>query len=149
MILPPRATTCASAPIRRVPTIIRDDCTQQLKSELRKAQPTIVFDLKDGSGHDLVDVTATMDGVPVAHALDGSPLTPDPGSHVFVFTWAGQPPVTQTFVIREGKKDRHERIVIGDGAAPGASQPPRRQLATIRTQGRVPGAPGRGWRRRR
>ncbi len=94
------------------PAIIRDDCTQQL-DELRKAQPTIVFDVKDGSGHDLIDVTATIDDVPVPHAIDGSPLSPDPGSHVFVFTEPGQPSVTQTFVLREGEKGRHERIVIG------------------------------------
>jgi hypothetical protein len=98
------------------PAIIRDDCTQQL-DELRKAQPTIVFDVKDGSGRDLIDVTATIDDVPIAHAIDGSPLSPDPGSHVFVFTEAGQPPVTQTFVLREGERDRHERIVIGEPAA--------------------------------
>lgn len=104
------------------PTIIRDDCTQQL-DELRKAQPTIVFDVKDGSGRDLVDVTATIDDIPVAHAIDGSPLSPDPGSHVFVFTEPGQPPVKQTFVLREGEKDRHERIVIGTAPAAAKAAP--------------------------
>ncbi|MGH7437839.1 MAG: hypothetical protein ACRENE_19345 [Polyangiaceae bacterium] len=94
------------------PAIIRDDCTQQL-DELRKAQPTIVFDVKDGAGRDLADVTATIDGVPVGHPIDGSPLSPDPGSHVLVFSEPGQPAVTQTFVLREGEKDRHERIVVG------------------------------------
>jgi hypothetical protein len=94
------------------PGIVRDDCTQLL-DELSKAQPTIIFDIKDGAGRDLADVTATLDGQPVAHALDGSAMRVDPGAHTWVFTEAGQEPVTQTFIIKEGEKERRERIVIG------------------------------------
>jgi hypothetical protein len=105
------------------PAIIRDDCTQLL-DELSKAQPTIIFDLKDGAGRDLTDVTATNDGQPVAHALDGSSLRIDPGTHTFVFIEPGQEAVTRTYVIKEGEKDRRERIVIGPPPATAAAPVP-------------------------
>jgi hypothetical protein len=92
--------------------MVRDDCARRL-DDVERALPTIVFDVKDGAGHDLVDVTATVDSQPLAHTLGGEPLPLDPGKHVFVFTEAGQPPVTQAFVLKEGEKDRRERIVIG------------------------------------
>lgn len=103
----------------KCPAIIRDDCTQRL-DELDRAQPTIVFDAKDGDGHDLVAVQVTVDGQPLAARLEGRALRVDPGAHAFVFTVAGQPPVSQTFVIREGEKERHETIVIGAPTAPAA-----------------------------
>jgi hypothetical protein len=100
----------------KCPAIIRDDCTQRL-DELEHAQPTIVFDAKDGDGHDLAAVQVTVDGQPFADKLEGKALRVDPGAHTFVFTAAGHPPVTQSFVIREGEAERHERIVIGAPAA--------------------------------
>lgn len=104
----------------KCPGIIRDDCTQRL-DELERVQPTIVFDAKDGDDHDLVAVQVTVDGQPLTNSLDGKPLRVDPGAHTFVFTVAGQTPVTQTFVIREGEKDRHEKIVVGAPSAPAPS----------------------------
>jgi hypothetical protein len=108
------------------PAIISEDCTQRL-DELEKAQPTIVFDAKDASGRDIVAVKVTMDGRPVTDRLDGSPMQVDPGEHAFVFTTADQASVTQTFVIKYGEKDHHERIALG--AAPG--QPASPQAAPV------------------
>jgi hypothetical protein len=105
------------------PPIIRDDCTQRL-DDVEKAQPTIVFDGKDGDGHDLVAVSVTIDGQPFADKLDGKPLRVDPGPHSFVFTATGQPPVTKSFVLREGEQGRREQIIVGSptvqAPAPGA-----------------------------
>jgi hypothetical protein len=115
------------------PSIVRDDCTQRL-DELEKAQPTIIFDVKDGSGRDLVDATATVDGQPLAHTLDGSALRMDPGAHVFVFAKVGQPSVTQTFVLKEGEKERRERIVIGAAATTASSEAPTSYSATVLTE---------------
>jgi hypothetical protein len=114
------------------PAIIRDDCTDRL-DELEKAQPTIVFDGKDGDGHDLVAVAVTADGQPFADKLQGTALRIDPGAHTFVFTAANQPPVTQTFVIREGEKQRHETIVIGKPTAPAAPIAPATPAPTRAT----------------
>jgi hypothetical protein len=99
------------------PAIIRDDCTRRL-DELEKGQPTIIFDAKDGAGHDLVAVKVTVDGAALADKLEGRALRIDAGAHTFTFTAADQPVVTQTFVIKEGEKDRRERVVIGPIAAP-------------------------------
>jgi hypothetical protein len=115
------------------PALLRDDCTR-LTDELERAQPTILFDAKDGAGHDLGAVRVTMDGQPLADALGGTALRVDPGAHVFTFTTAGQAPVELTFVIKEGEKERRERVVIGappsapavapGPATPAASPPP-------------------------
>jgi hypothetical protein len=45
------------------PTIVRVDCTKRL-DELEGAQPTIIFDARDGSGHDLSAVAVTVDDRP-------------------------------------------------------------------------------------
>jgi hypothetical protein len=95
--------------------MVRDDCTKRL-DELENAQPAIVFDAKDASGRDVSLVQVTLDGHPITERLDGTALQVDPGEHVFVFTAPGQAPVTQAFVLKEGDKERRERILIGAGA---------------------------------
>jgi hypothetical protein len=104
------------------PALVRADCARRL-DDLEGAQPTIIFDVRDGSGHDLVDVHVTVDGQPLAHRLDGKALRVDPGAHAFVFTAANLPPVSQTFVIRESEKERREPIVIGPAPAPSPALP--------------------------
>jgi hypothetical protein len=101
------------------PALVRDDCTRRL-DEIERVQPTIVFEAKDASGHDQSAVVVTLDGKPLAERLSGAALQVDPGEHVFAFTVSGQAPVTQTFVIREGERDRRERVVLG----PAAPSPP-------------------------
>lgn len=105
------------------PGIVRDDCVQRL-DELDRAQPTVVFDAKDGDGRDVVAVRVTIDGQPLAEKLEGRALRVDPGSHTFTFTSAGKPPVTETFVLDEGEKERRERIVIGTASPPPAASAP-------------------------
>jgi hypothetical protein len=94
------------------PAMVRDDCARRL-DELQKAQPTIVFDAKDASGRDVVAVKVTIDGKPLAEKLVGAALSVDPGEHTFTFAVPGSAPVTQTFVIKEGEKERREGIVLG------------------------------------
>jgi hypothetical protein len=135
------------------PAVIRDDCTRRL-DELEKAQPTIVFDAKDASGHDVSAVKVTVDGKPLADKVTGAALVVDPGEHTFTFTVPGGAPVTQTFIIKEGVKDRHEVIVLG-GSAPTPPQPkpetppatpaagaPAATTATTATVGPPPNATG-------
>lgn len=131
---------CAAAPC---PRMVRDDCTERL-DDLDRAQPTIVFDGKDGAGNDVVAVRVTMDGQRLAEELDGSPLRVDPGPHVFEFATAGQPSVTRTFVLKEGEKARIERIVLGPSRAPEpAGGPPPAALSPLakRFQGAPAGSP--------
>jgi hypothetical protein len=121
------------------PGIVRDDCVQRL-DELERTQPTIVFDAKDGEGHDLVAVHVTVDGAPLTEKLEGRALRVEPGSHTFTFTVPDSPTVTQTFVLKEGEKERRERIVIGATAktTPAASS----AAATSLTPPPVPASSG-------
>ena len=96
----------------KCPNTVATDCTRRL-DELESAQPTIVFDVKDGSGADLQAVKVTVDDRPLADKIDGTPFQADPGDHAFTFEVDGQAPVTQHFVLTEGQKGRHESIVIG------------------------------------
>jgi len=98
------------------PAIVRDDCARRL-DELEKVQPTVVFEAKDAAGRDLTAVKVTVDGSLLAGSLDGTALAVDPGAHTFTFEVAGQPPVTQQFVMHEGESGRSERVVIGAGVS--------------------------------
>ena len=122
--------SCADA---SCPSILRDDCTRRL-DELDRAQPAIVFDAKDGAGRDVVHVKVTVDDHPLADKLDGTPLQVNPGEHVFVFTVADQPPVTQTFVLKEGDKERRERIVLGQAVLAGAAPSPGQSASSAAPQ---------------
>jgi hypothetical protein len=94
------------------PADVRTECIRRV-TELNQAIPTVVFEAKDPAGNDLSDVKVTMDGQPLADRLDGPALTIDPGVHVFVFEAPGQPPVQKKFVIREGDRERRERVTLG------------------------------------
>ena len=64
--------------------------------------------------------------------MQGLALPVDPGDHVFTFVAPGQPMLTRHFVLKEGEKDRRERVVIGPiVAAPAAAPAP----ATAETAG--------------
>jgi hypothetical protein len=60
----------------------------------------------------------TIDGRPFVERLDGTAVAVDPGEHQFMFEAAGLAPERRTFVLHEGDKDRHERVVLGaEGSA--------------------------------
>jgi hypothetical protein len=93
------------------PAVVRDDCAQRL-TELRAAEPTVVFVVKDESEHDLTAVHVTVDGVDLTTKLDGSAIPVDPGEHLFVFDADGRLKEARTLMLNEGEKGRHERIVL-------------------------------------
>jgi hypothetical protein len=104
------------------PAIVRDDCAQRM-DDLERAQPTIVFDVKDTAGTDVSAAAVTVDGQPLSSKLTGSALRVDPGEHTFVVTADGHPPVTRRLVIKEGEKDRREVVALGS-LAPSPSPSP-------------------------
>ena len=117
------------------PAMVRDDCTKRL-DELERAQPTIIFDVKDLAGRDVSSVQVVVDGRALADRLDGTALGVDPGEHAFTFVVAGQAPLTQTFVIKEGEKERRERILVGAAvAASPAGERPVGHLVVAAGQG--------------
>jgi hypothetical protein len=113
-----RLLVCVSA---SCPGPVRDDCAQRL-TELRSVIPTVVFVVKDDADQDLSEVSVTMDDQPLASKLDGTAIAIDPGAHHFVFDAPGRQREERSLVIREGEKDRHERVVLV--ATPVAASPP-------------------------
>jgi hypothetical protein len=93
------------------PGPVREDCAQQL-SQLEVKIPTLVFEAKDEGDRDLSAVRVTMDGQPLVAMLDGTAIPLDPGEHHFVFQSQGRRDETRTLVLREGEKNRRERIVL-------------------------------------
>ena len=116
---------CASS---SCPAIVRDDCTQQLDALNRKL-PTLLFEVKDAKGNDVTAVTIMMDGQLLTDRVGAAAIPIDPGEHTFTFTFAGSPPVTKHFLLREGDKDRRERVVFGGATAP-VQQPPHEPPVT-------------------
>jgi hypothetical protein len=113
---------------RACPAIVRDDCTSRL-NDLNLVQPSLVFEVRNPFGMDLVSIRVSMDDQLLTERLDGTPLKVDPGSHVFTFEAPNQPIVTGRILIREGEVARHERVVIGhllssaEGASPALNAP--------------------------
>jgi hypothetical protein len=109
------------------PTAVRNDCAQWM-TEVVAAIPTVVLGVRDGRGQDVLTARAWIDGVPVAHGLEGKPLEVDPGVHTFRFESAGAA-AEQAVLIREGEKSRAITVTLdtslGAPAAPsGAASPP-------------------------
>jgi len=104
------------------PEDLRRICADR-SDKLNDAIPSIVFDLRDGTGHDLTGVAVTVDGAATTADLGSTALELDPGLHTFVFTSAGQT-AERSFVLREGEKQRREAIVIGPVPEPPPPPPP-------------------------
>jgi hypothetical protein len=108
---------CASA---SCPAAVQSECLRRV-DQTNAAIPTIVFEAKDAAGNDLSNVRVDMDGQPLTDRLDGSSLQVDPGEHHFRFTGSGGIVVDKTIVMREGEKERRERVVVAVAAAPVAT----------------------------
>jgi hypothetical protein len=132
----------------KCPAIVRDDCTRRL-DELDHAQPSVVFQVKDRAGADVIDVRISMDGTLLTEHLNGTPLKVDPGIHVFSFEVAGQPAVSSNLLIREGEAARHESVVVGAAAAPPvppapvSPAAPRHATLPRQTDAAAPGGQGK------
>lgn len=128
------------------PADIRQECVRRV-AEVNAAMPTIVFEVKDAAGNDLTGVRVEMDGGVLAEHLEGTALSIDPGEHNFTFTRATEPAVQKAFVIREGEKDRRERVVLGSAAVAVAPAPAPVVVATPPSA--PPSAPQSAWTGRR
>lgn len=94
------------------PAMVRRDCTQW-QIEVVSMLPSVVFGAKDRAGRDLFDVTVTMDNEVLTRKLDGKSITVDPGPHTFKLEVAGQPPVIERALVKEGEKTRVIAVTIG------------------------------------
>lgn len=109
---------------QKCPGLVSADCVKRL-DELETAQPTVVFEAADTSGHELNDVSVSMDGKPLVDKLTGGAVEVDLGEHVLRFTLEGRPAVEQKLVFREGEKARHVRVTFESepGSSPTAALP--------------------------
>jgi hypothetical protein len=98
------------------PADVQVECARRVE-EVNRAIPTIVFEAKDTAGNDLGSVRINMDGKLLVERVEGTAISLDPGEHVFTFEAAGLPPVEKVLILREGEKERHERIVLAPAAA--------------------------------
>jgi hypothetical protein len=109
--------TCADA---ACPDEVKQECSHRI-SDVDAVMPSLILGAKDAAGSDLDAVTVSMDGAPLISALDGRPVTVDPGEHTFRFEARGIPPVDKKLVVREGEKDRRETVTL---IAPPPPKPP-------------------------
>lgn len=94
-------TTCGAL---ECPTVVRKDCLAWL-AELTTSLPSLVFFAEDDAGHNLTDVTVSVDGGTVASRLDGKAVPVEPGQHGVRFQW-GADVVDTSIVVLEGEKFR-------------------------------------------
>lgn len=103
------------------PAIVRSDCSKW-RDELQASAPSVVFGARDAKGHDLFDVTVSMDGEVVTRKLDGKAVTVDPGPHTFKLEAPGFPAVTEKALIKEGEKARAITVTFADPGGTAAAQ---------------------------
>ncbi len=93
------------------PALVRAECLRHI-DEVVAAIPSIVFDVRDASGKDLVAVAVSMDGARLTDRLDGTAIALDPGERTFKFETAGLDPVVQTIVVREAVQGQHVSVTM-------------------------------------
>lgn len=130
------------------PAAVRSDCAKWL-ADVEAVTPTIVMRVTDANGKDLTEVRVIVDGAVIAERLDGRPVTIDPGEHTFTYESAGQKPLTEKLLIRQGERGRLVSASFGPADAKaagttggdGATQP-RREWGGIPTISWVLGGVG-------
>jgi hypothetical protein len=92
--------TCASD---ACPAMIRTDCADWLV-QLEKTTPSIVVVARSADGHDATNASITLDDKPIA--MDGRPITLDPGAHALHAKLADGTTIDDHVVVRAGEKNR-------------------------------------------
>ena len=127
------------------PGAVRDDCAQRL-TEVRAAEPTVVFVVRDELDHDLTAVHVTMDGTEIAAKLDGSAIAVDPGEHLFTFESEGRLEEARSLMLNEDDKGRQERIVLVAPVVESSAPPPPPAAEPLAPSETPPPPPGRAQR---
>jgi hypothetical protein len=74
--------------------------------------PSLSFRARDANGNDVADVAVLVDGAARLDALDGRPMTINPGAHKITFR-RGDLEVEQALVVRSGEKNRLVDVQLG------------------------------------
>lgn len=98
-----RFVTCAQP---SCPKLIQKDCAEW-QSDVDARLPTVVLSAKDDVGHDVANVSVTLDGNAFQGGLANGRSTPvNPGRHTFAFTAPGHRAAERVIVVREGERAR-------------------------------------------
>jgi hypothetical protein len=103
------------------PAATRNDCVPWL-AEVEASLPTVVFGATDAAGKELTDVKVLVDDAVLVDRLDGAAVAVDPGPRRFLFQHAGAKDVEESFVIKEGEKNRILGVQFKDVGAAAASK---------------------------
>jgi hypothetical protein len=114
------AARCASS---ACPLLVREDCSAWFV-DLEERIPSLILELRDERGRDLVDVRVYANGQPLTNALDGRAIPIDPGRYRLRFEASGQRPLEQEVVVRETSKKRKLTVVLRALPAPAAKAAP-------------------------
>jgi hypothetical protein len=109
---------CSRAPC---PTVFQPECLRWL-GEVQSEVPTVVVDVRRGTGVESSAADVLVDGAPFAKKIDGRAQPVDPGQHVFTVTLPDGKTHTQTSTVVEGVKA--QRIVFDFAPRVVAPPPP-------------------------
>jgi hypothetical protein len=93
------------------PQLVREDCAAWYV-DIERSVPTLLFEVRDPRGRDLVDVTVSEHGRPVAGAASGRATAFDPGHHRLRIEAPGYPPEELDLMVREGTKNRTVSVTL-------------------------------------
>jgi hypothetical protein len=105
------------------PEVVREECAQLVR-RVEADIPTLVFAVTDALGRDATDVTATVDGVPIAGALGSGARAFDPGTYHFRFEAPRLGARELDVVVRPGEKNRLVRVALDAPPAEAARPAP-------------------------
>jgi hypothetical protein len=108
-------TKCAAA---ECPGMVQSDCNAWL-AQVVESIPSVLLDAKIGNDN-VLDVSVTMDGAPLAAQLDGKPIEVNPGLHTFVFQRAGAEPIEKKVLVVDRNRGQ---LVSALWPAPAAPHP--------------------------
>ncbi len=110
------------------PSVLVTECTE-LFAKLDQAVPSLVFVARDASGKDIADARVLDGETVLLERLDGKAIEVDPGEHRFRIEHAGEAPIEQRLVVREGDKLRRVEVSFGKPGGGGpAPQEEERQV---------------------
>jgi hypothetical protein len=104
------------------PGIVQQDCGGWL-ADVERSLPTVVVTAKDAAGADVVDVSVTADGQPLATRLEGQAVPINPGNHSLQFRLADGTQLERQVLVREGEKNQPVRVVFAPSAKPSSRTP--------------------------
>ena len=83
---------------------VRKDCIEWL-DQVNQSFASIVVQAKGTDGKDTFDVRLRVDGDVVAEHLDTHAIEIEPGTHKLRFEMAGQNPIDEDLIVRQGEKN--------------------------------------------